>query len=205
MRKTKVFKIYLAIFILLAFGCAPKVANLSSQGKNIICFGDSITEGEGASEGNDYPARLAQKLNQVVINAGVSGDTTKDALARLQQDVISRDPGVVIVALGANDYFGGIPKQETMANLRKIIESIQATGATVVLVETRVSIVDPYLKLFQNLAQEKKILLIPDILKGIFTNPSLKSDQLHPNARGYALIAERIAQELKPYLQPNED
>jgi len=166
----------------------------------IVCLGDSLTAGEGVMPGEDYPAVLGRILNREVINAGVSGDTTRDALARLEKDVLSKNPSLVIVALGANDYFQGLPKQETMANLRKIIEAIQKIQASVVLVETRVHLIDPYLKLFQQLAREKKILLIPDILKGIFTDPALKSDQLHPNARGYALLAERIARTLKPYL-----
>ncbi|HPP11704.1 MAG TPA: GDSL-type esterase/lipase family protein, partial [bacterium] len=178
---------------LLNGGCARPGVVLADKGGPIVCLGDSLTSGEGALPGQDYPSVLGKLIGRTVINAGVSGDTTREALARLEKDVISANPALVIVALGANDFFQGIPKKETMDNLRRIVERIQQTGAGVVLVETRVHVVDPYLKLFQSLAREKRLLLIPDILKGIFSNPALKSDQLHPNAAGYALMAERIA------------
>ena len=78
-----------AIVILLIFlaGCGYAVRNLDSQGKEIICFGDSVTVGTGAPQGKDYPSFLSALLARDVLNAGVCGDTTGDALKRLGKDI----------------------------------------------------------------------------------------------------------------------
>jgi lysophospholipase L1-like esterase len=80
------------------------VRNLDSHGANVIAFGDSLTAGYGASAGEDYPTRVAAATGIAIINAGVSGDTTEGALARLDTDVLAHDPRIVIIGLGGNDY-----------------------------------------------------------------------------------------------------
>jgi len=87
---------------------APKVANLGSRGTSIIAFGDSLTAGYGASAGEDYPSRLSALIATPIINAGISGDTTESALARVDADVTPRDPRIVIVGLGGNDFLRGV-------------------------------------------------------------------------------------------------
>ena len=114
-----------------------RVADLDSAGSNIIAFGDSLTAGYGASAGEDYPSRLSLLIGSTVINAGVSGDTTQDALARLDTDVLARDPRIVIVGLGGNDYLRSIPISATEANLRSIIRKIHDAHAMVVLLGFR--------------------------------------------------------------------
>src|SRR5437763_16370406 len=86
-----------------------KVRNLDSRGANVFAFGDSLTAGYGAQAGQDYPSRLSALLGEPVLNAGVSGDTTESALARLDDAVLTRDPRIVIVGLGGNDFLGGVP------------------------------------------------------------------------------------------------
>src|SRR5687768_13408228 len=93
-----------------------RVANLDSGGTSIIAFGDSLTAGYGAQEGEAYPARLAARLSVPVVNAGVSGDTTESALDRIQNDVLSANPRIVIIGLGGNDFLRGMPISTTEAN-----------------------------------------------------------------------------------------
>ena len=157
-------------------------------------FGDSLTAGYGSSPGEDYPSRLSSILGVTVINAGVSGDTTDMALARLDTDVLSRDPRIVIVGLGGNDFLRGVPISATEANLRTIIQKIHGAGAMIMLIGYRFpSLQVNYQTMYARVASEERCLLISGVLKGIWTDPSLKSDEIHPNARGYQMVAERIS------------
>jgi lysophospholipase L1-like esterase len=138
-----------------------------------------------------------------VFNRGVPGDTTDLALARLQPDVLDDDPRIVIVCLGGNDGLQGVPIDKTFANLMQIVESIQQRGALVVLVGVRsASVTDQYDKRFRALARQKGCVFVPNILRGILSDPSLRSDQIHPNDAGYRIIAQRIAEAVKPFLTP---
>jgi acyl-CoA thioesterase I len=181
-----------------------RVADLDSAGSNIIAFGDSLTAGYGASAGEDYPSRLSLLIGSTVINAGVSGDTTQDALARLDTDVLARDPRIVIVGLGGNDYLRSIPISATEANLRSIIRKIHDAHAMVVLLGFRFpSLNVNYEDMYDRVASGERCLVVPKVLSGILTDPSLKSDEVHPNARGYQLIAERVAGPLQKLIKRN--
>lgn len=171
-----------------------KVKNLDSRGANIVAFGDSLTAGYGAQPGEDYPSRLSALLGQTVINAGVSGDTTSSALARIDNDVLARDPRIVIVGLGGNDFLGGVAIEKTEENLRTAVRKIEGAGAMVILLGFRFpSLSADYQSMYERVAKEEGCLLVPRILRDILNDSSLKSDAIHPNAKGYALIAERIA------------
>lgn len=179
-----------------------RVANLDSRGTNIIAFGDSLTAGYGAPAGEDYPSKLSALIGTTVINAGVSGDTTDAALARLDGDVLSRDPRIVIVGLGGNDFLRGVPISTTEANLRTLIRKIHDAHAMVILLGFRFpSLSANYEQMYERVADEERCLLVPKILSGILTDPSLKSDEIHPNARGYQLIAERVAGPLRKLIR----
>ena len=171
-----------------------RVTNLSSHGTNIIAFGDSLTAGYGAQPGEDWPTRLATLIGTPVINAGVSGDTTDSAAERLDNDVLARDPRIVILGLGGNDYLRGTAIASTEENLRKMIRKIQSAGAMVVLLGFNFpSLSANYGKMYAKVAHDEGCLLVGDLLDGIESNPSLKSDEIHPNAKGYEILAERIA------------
>jgi lysophospholipase L1-like esterase len=171
-----------------------RVANLGSHGTGIIAFGDSLTAGYGAQPGDDYPSKLSSLIGTGIVNAGVSGDTTESALARIDADVVARGPRIVIVGLGGNDFLQGVPLATTERNLRSIIRAVHGAGAMVVLLGFRFpSLSANYDKMYASVAGDERCLLIPDLLDGILSNPSLKSDEIHPNARGYALMAERMA------------
>ena len=184
-------------------GCAkPEIKNIDARGANIICFGDSITFGYGANPGEDYPTALEKLVKLPVINSGVDGDTTFTALARLENDVLSKNPRLVIVEFCGNDFLKKIPREDTVKNLKQMIERIQQNGAIVALVDISAGpFFKEYRRDFKRLAAEKKAIFIPAVLNRIITNPAMKSDFFHPNARGYQVVARRIYQSIAPYLK----
>ncbi len=186
-------------------GCAKReIKNIDSRGKNIVCFGDSITFGYGAEPGGDYPSALIKMTSIPVINAGIDSDTSTEALKRIKSDVLSRDPLLVIVEFGGNDFLRKIPQEVTLNNMREIIDTIQTQGAMVAVVDISTEmILKQYRSAFYNLAREKGAIFIPSILSGIITNPRLKSDFIHPNADGYNVISQRIYRTITPYLNEN--
>ena len=136
-----------------------------------------------------------------VMNKGVPGDTTARALARLDQDVLSQSPRTVLITLGGNDLKNGIPKDTAFQNLKRIIGSIQATGALVI-----VGGIDlPFWgrgfgEGYGEVCRETGAVLVPNILDGIIGNSKLMSDPIHPNDAGYTKVAERFLKALNPSL-----
>jgi acyl-CoA thioesterase-1 len=165
-----------------------------------IAFGDSLTEGYGATEGNAYPALLSRSLGVPIVNLGVSGDTTADGLKRL--DTVARQqPRVLLLCLGGNDALSRMPQASTLANLEAIIDRLHAEGSFVVLIGIRsASFRDRNEKAFARLAREKRVLYVPDFLKGLAFKPVYMSDAIHPNDEGYKRFAERLEKVLRPLL-----
>ena len=162
-------------------------------GQTIICFGDSLTYGNGAGKEMDYPSQLSTMIARPVINAGVSGDTTARALQRLERDVLSKSPDLVLITLGGNDLKNGVARDIAFDNLQTIVDSIQNTGARVIIGGIRFPIRDRgFGRAYQELADETGAVLIPNIFKGIMGNRKLMSDPIHPNDAGYKKIAERF-------------
>jgi len=179
----------------------PKVRNARPQGENIICFGDSLTAGTGAATGMDYPSQLARMIGQPVINAGVPGDTTAGALARLKQDVLSRSPRIVLITIGGNDLTHGVDREVFSRNLQTVVTRIQAAGALVVVGGIEVPLRDRGFRAgYQEVARATGAILIPNIFQGILGRPDLMSDPIHPNTAGYTLMAERFHEAIRPYL-----
>ena len=187
-------------FLLWLTGCtSPELLTLS--GENIICFGDSLTFGTGAPHDKSYPARLSEIIGQPVINAGIPGDTTARALLRLEQDVLSQSPRIVLITLGGNDLKNGGDKNIAFKNLLEIVEAIQATGALVVIGGIKLLFWDRgYEEEFEKLANDTGAILVPDILGGLLGNEKLMYDTIHPNAAGYEIMAKRFFKAIEPYL-----
>jgi len=166
----------------------------------IICFGDSLTFGTGASNGMDYPSQLERMINKPVIKAGVPGDTTAWALRRLKRDVLSKKPDVVLITLGGNDLKNGVSKDITFSNLKKIVETIQKRGAKVIIGGLKFLNKDRgFAKGYEELAEQTGAILIPNIFEGIMGNRKLMSDPIHPNDSGYTIIAQRFYDAMVPY------
>jgi lysophospholipase L1-like esterase len=165
-----------------------------------IAFGDSLTEGHGASEGRAYPAVLGANLGVPILNLGASGETSADGLLRLDA-VAKQRPRVVLLCFGGNDALNQVPLTRTLANLGAIIDRLQAEGSFVVLIGIRsASLLDQNEKYFAQLAREKRVLYVPDMLRGVAFKPIYMSDAIHPNDEGYKRIAARLEKVLRPLL-----
>jgi acyl-CoA thioesterase I len=177
------------------------IRNLGSVGETIICFGDSLTEGVGAEPGEEYPTILSRLLGMRVVNAGQRGDTTAQALERINTSVVNKNPRLVILLLGGNDFLRQVPTRETRQNLKELVRQIQDHGAMVAIAGIKLGFfTDEYGPIFEETAAEFGAIYIPQVMKGIFNGTKLRSDQIHPNSAGYRLIAERIAEKIKPLL-----
>lgn len=188
-------------------GCgvaAESIPNLDSPGQTIVCLGDSITSGVGASPGQPFPALLAARLGTDVINHGVAGDTAEEGLSRVD-DVLAEDPWLVIVELGGNDILNRIPPERTEAALRQIVQRLLAADVAVVLVELEVPFAGRYAEIYNALGDELDIPVIEDALGEILTDASLKADPIHPNARGHEVLAAAVAEEIEPILEARQE
>ncbi len=193
------------LFSLVIAGCTKyEIKNVDSRGKNIICFGDSITFGYGVNPDEDYPTNLSKMLDIPVINRGIDGNTSSEALSRFEHDVLDDKPLLVIIEFCGNDFITKIPVETSVSNIRKMIEATQAKGAMTAIVDVSAGFfLANYRSAFKSLAQETGSIFVPSALNGIITNPSMKSDFLHPNATGYKIIASRVYRAIIPYLNKN--
>jgi acyl-CoA thioesterase I len=167
----------------------------------IVAFGDSLVQGVGASSGKDFVTLLAQKVGEPIENFGVSGNTTAQALERIDEALAQR-PRIVLILLGGNDYLRRIPREQTFANLSAIIDRFQQEGAVVVLLGVRGGVlVDNFATPFENLAKSKGAVYVSDVLKGLLGKQEYMTDEIHPNDKGYGIIAKRVFQALQPVLK----
>lgn len=203
---TRIARGLVALFlVLLAVACggAKKETALPAGGK-VLALGDSLTAPHGVKPDEDWPTLLAQKTGWVVINAGISGDTSAGALARLPALLDEHQPHLVLVSLGGNDMLRKLPQAQTVANLGSLLDLVKTHGARAVLLATpKPSIAGAVFNslspadFYAEVAKEKKVHLIKDALPEVLSDTTLKSDQLHPNAAGHALLAEKIHADLK--------
>jgi len=165
-----------------------------------VAFGDSLTLGTGAGNGG-YPALLGSRLGVTLQNLGVAGETTSDGLRRLAE-VEALQPRVVLLCFGGNDVLRGQSREQMFANLSVMIDRLHAQGSFVVLIGIRGTTVlrDVNANGFAELAEQKQVMHIPNLLDGLIGTPSLMSDYVHPNDAGYEKIAARLEKELKPLL-----
>lgn len=178
-----------------------KITNAYPQGVAVVAFGDSLTSGYQMGAGESYPEQLAARIGRPILNRGVSGDSTAEGVARLERDVLAENPRIVIVGLGANDMLRRQPIDPAFANLRAIVDRIHAKGALVVLLGVDGRIYGDWGPRYRVLARETGCVYVPDLLDGVFGEPALMYDQIHPNAKGYAKIAARLDSEVGAYLR----
>lgn len=178
------------------------VEKIAKEGP-VIFFGNSLTVGVGAGKGQNFPTLIAAELNLTnVINAGIPGDTTKTALNRLQRDVLDADPSIVVVELSGNDFLRRVPRDTTINNLDSIVRQIRKIGSRVVLIHIKFPRNNgDYEKGFQEIAKKYDAALVRNVLGGVIGNPSLMADNIHPNAAGYKIMAEKIAKVIKPLIK----
>ncbi len=202
-QSTRQLFLLFAVVVLVA-ACSKVREEAIPPGSVVLALGDSLTEGAGVSRTEAWPNLLANRTGWVVINGGVSGDTSEGALRRLPSLLEEHKPVLVLVALGGNDMLRHLPEPETVANLEKIITLIRMHDATPVLLATpqpsiagavfhHLSAADFY----RQVADTQKVPLIKDAIADVISDPQLKGDPLHPNAAGHELLSEKIYKELK--------
>ncbi len=196
----------LAVGVALAACGKRKAAALQALpvGSVVLALGDSITHGTGAAPEAAYPAQLAQLTGWNVINGGVPGDTSAQALARLPALLAEHKPALVVVSLGGNDFLRRLPEAETLANLRRTVAASRDTGAQVLLVAvprpTVLAAVGASLSdhpLYDQLAAELALPLHAGGWARVLGDEKLKSDQIHANAAGYRVFAEGLVTSLR--------
>ncbi|MCC2630222.1 MAG: arylesterase [Candidatus Paceibacter sp.] len=165
--------------------------------KTVVAFGDSLVSGIGATEGNDLVSILSRKIRKPIINKGVSGNTSAQGLARIDE-VVALQPDLVFVLLGGNDALQRISRQETFSNLDTIISTLQKNGAMVVLLGIQGGpLGDPFKSEFKTLANRYKLIYVPNVLEGLFGHSDLMYDAVHPNDAGYRKMADRVYEAVK--------
>ncbi|MDT7042714.1 arylesterase [Candidatus Nitronereus thalassa] len=181
----------------------------------IVALGDSLTAGLGVSPDQSYPSKLQERLEQAgfhyrVINAGVSGDTTAGGLRRLDW-VLKSQPRIVIVELGANDALRGHPLGTTYSNLQEIITRLREANTQVVLAGMKIppnyglDYTRGFEAIFERLAREYDVTLIPFLLEGVAAKPGLnQADGIHPTAAGYEIVADTVMEALVPLLDSHD-
>jgi len=192
-----------ALLLVVACSGTKKEATLPA-GSKVLALGDSLTAPHGVKPGEDWPTLLAQKTGWVVINAGISGNTSAQALDRLPALLDEHQPQLVLVSLGGNDMLRKMPQGQTVANLGSMLDLVKTRGAKAVLLATpKPSIAGAVFNslspadFYDEVAKDKKVPLIKDALPEVLSDTALKGDQLHPNAAGHAQLGEKIHADLK--------
>ncbi|MCE2733212.1 MAG: arylesterase [Chryseotalea sp.] len=195
----------------LAFFIATILLTSINKPNTILFFGDSLTAGYGLSAEEAFPALLQKELRKkkkecVVINGGLSGETSAGGVSRI--DWMLRQPiDVFVLELGANDGLRGLPIEQTEKNLQSIIDKVKKKNPNARLVIAGM-MVPPnmgedysakFKKIFPALARRNNATLIPFLLEGVAGNEKLNQpDGIHPTAEGHTIVAKHIL----PFIEP---
>ena len=183
----------------LASGCGKqaKLAALPADAV-VLAFGDSLTYGTGANEDESYPAQLAKLSGRRVVREGVPGEVSASGLARLPAALDEYRPRLLLLCHGGNDFLQRLPREKAAENLRAMIRLAKSRGIDVLLIGTP----EPGFTLtpaafYAEIAKEFRIPYEGEVLGKILRDGNLKADQVHPNAQGYRLMAQRVYDLLK--------
>ena len=194
----------LAGTLLLASGCSKTAkprGNTLAREATLLCLGDSLTFGYGAAAGASYPDRLEQLTGHVTQNAGLNGDTAEGALARLPGLLRNNTPGLVLVSIGGNDFLRNVPPERTHAALKAIVQTAASSTQVVLIGQPGLlAAATGSLKdhpVYAEVATETGVALFAGGWAYVLARPELRSDQIHANAQGYGIFAERLADWLR--------
>ena len=190
-----------------AVGCMENQSFQQSQKSvrsiTIVAVGDSLTEGYGVEEHQAYPFLLETRLRKAgfpctVINAGISGETTRGLLSRLDR-VLQRKPDIVILCTGANDGLQKMDVRSIQNNISKMVRTFKEHQITVVLagmkmlVDYGMSYSESYNRLYAEIAEAEQVGFMPFLLEGVAGRSEFNlGDGVHPNAGGYQIIAAAV-------------
>ena len=191
----------ISIVLLVFFAaCGEKVPPLPrlGAGEVILAFGDSLTYGTGAGENQAYPRVLTGLIGREVVGAGVPGEVTTEGLERLPGAIEEFKPRILLLCLGGNDMLRKVDGATTEANLRAMVRLARERGVAVVLIGVpKPALFGGVVDFYEKIAGEFQIPLENEILHEVLFDNEFKSDQIHPNAKGYRRMAEAVADLLR--------
>jgi lysophospholipase L1-like esterase len=199
LRAPSAFALLVLALGLAIAGCGehPRLAPLPSDAV-VLAVGDSLTHGTGAAEEESYPAQLERLIGRRVVQAGLPGEVTSQALKRLPQLLDEHSPRLVLLCTGGNDFLRRLGRAQAEANVRAMVALLRSRGIEVLLIgtpEPGIAVAAP--AFFGAIAEEFRLPYEADVIAEVLSDARLKSDPIHPNALGYRLIAERVAERLK--------
>jgi acyl-CoA thioesterase-1 len=199
-------KLIYLLLVLTLFSCGKNAEKYAAipQGATVLILGDSLSYGTGSNTGEDYPSLLTKTTGWNIINEGVPGDTTAGGLARLPDLLEVYQPKLLIVELGGNDLLRQTSHTEITQNLNSILGLAKAQGIQTILVaipeisalKAAVGSLSDH-PLYEKLAKETNTPLIADVFSEVLSDRALKADQIHANAKGYAVVSEKFGEKLK--------
>jgi acyl-CoA thioesterase-1 len=182
-------------------------------------MGDSLSAEYGLPKGSGWVKLLEGQLQKqsspwTVFNASISGETTSGGLTRLPALLESKNPGMVLLELGANDALRGLSIEQTQNNLRRMILLSKQTGAKVLLLGMQIppnygqQYTKQFKELYSTLAVQEGVELLPFFLNGVAANKELfQADNIHPNVAAQAILFKNVWGAMAPYqklLQPSQ-
>lgn len=191
------FAVAVLLAVLAACGPRPRLERLPADSV-VLAFGDSLTYGTGAREDESYPAQLEQLIGRRVVRAGVPGEVTAKALERLPGALDEHNPKLLLLCIGGNDFLRRLGNAQAERNVRAMVELAQSRGIGVILIGTpEPGLLPSPPAFYAAIARDAGIAYEEGVITEVLKDASLKSDPIHPNARGYRVIAERLALTLK--------
>jgi len=203
----------IAIRLLLIFSCALWPLSAHAAQRVVLVVGDSLSAAYGIDQHEGWVALLQRRLEKDypgyrVVNASISGDTTRGALSRIDTALNTHSPAVVVVELGGNDGLRGLPLKEMRTNLSAIVSKSLAAHARVLLVGMRIPpnygplYTRDFEAVFTELAQQFEVARVPFLLDGVALDPELiQGDGIHPRADAQPRLLENVWPHLTPLLR----
>lgn len=178
-------------------GSTQKLEKLPSDAV-VLAFGDSLTFGTGGSPSESYPAQLAALIGRKVVNAGVPGEVSAAGLERLPAVLDEVKPAMLLLCHGGNDFLRKMEDAGVAENVRAMVRLARERNIQVVLLATPKPTLPPSVPAFyREIAAEARVGFVEAVMKEVLSDRSLKSDFVHPNAKGYGEIARAVEKTLK--------
>jgi acyl-CoA thioesterase-1 len=181
--------------------------------KSIVVFGDSVSAAYGLAQARGWVALLGQRLKRerldyIVVNASISGETSAGGLARIDKVLAQHKPAIVVLELGGNDSLRGLSIAQMTKNLAAIIERSQKAGARVLLVGVRIppnyglEYSEAFAAAYPDLAKRYKTAVVPFVMEDFWDKPELfQADRIHPAEAAQPMMEERVWKALRPLLK----
>ena len=188
----------MVLTVLLAACSGPPTLKPLSKNATILAFGDSLTYGTGTTKTQSYPATLASLTGRRVINAGVPGEVSADGLKRLPGLLAEHKPDLLILIHGGNDMLRRRSFAQAADNVRAMVNLARERNTDVILLAVpKPGLILSPPEFYQQIALGTDIPIEEDVISDILQYSANKSDAVHPNAKGYRILAEEIVELLK--------